>query len=91
MDGEVDGDVDDASSLWEVHAEEENIGPRGVGKIHADGRAFAEYGKEIVGETEEFGAYSQRVVGGVSHAEHPLVATHGADGFADLVGESLEG
>ena len=91
MDGEIDGDVDHAGSLGEVHAEEENIGPGGVGEVHADGGAFAEDGEEVVVLLEEFGANTQRVIGGVPHAEHPLVTADGADGFADLVGEGLEG
>jgi len=62
-----------------------------VGEVHADGGPFAEDGEEVVVLGEEFGADTEGVVGGVSHAEHPLVAANGADGFADLVGEGLEG
>ena len=39
---------------------------------------------------EQLAADAERVLGGVSHAEHPLVAAHGADGFPHLVGECLE-
>jgi len=40
---------------------------------------------------EEFGPKAQGLVGGVAHAEHPLVAADRADAAADLVGEGLEG
>jgi hypothetical protein len=91
VNGEVDGDVDDAGSLREVHAEEEDVRPSGVGQVHADGGAFAEDGEEVVVLFQEFGTNAEGVIGGVAHAEHPLVAADGADGAADLVGEGLEG
>ncbi len=40
---------------------------------------------------EQFGPHTQGVVGGMSGAEHPLVAAHAAHAAAHLVGESLEG
>ena len=40
---------------------------------------------------EKFGAEAQRVVGGMSGAEHPLVAAHAAHAAAHLVGQRLEG
>ena len=40
---------------------------------------------------EELGTDAEGMVGGVAHAEHPLVPANGADRFADLVGKSLEG
>ena len=39
---------------------------------------------------EQFRAEAQRVVGGMAHAEHPLVAAHRAHAAADLVGQRLE-
>ena len=90
VDREVDGDIDDLRALGEIHAEEENIRPRGVREIHANGRAFQQDGIAVTIVRKELAADAQRVLGGVTHAEHPLVAAHGADGFTDLVGECLE-
>ncbi len=87
VDSKVDGDVDDASTLGEVHAEEEDVGPGGVGEVHADGGLFAEDGEDLlVGGLSDFGSNAKGVIGGVAHAEHPLVTANGADGSADLVG-----
>ena len=40
---------------------------------------------------QEFGPQAQGLVGGVAHAEHPLVAADRADTAAHLVGQRLEG
>ena len=59
-------------------------------EIHADGRALQQDGIAVTVVREEFAADAQRVLGRVTHAKHPLVAAHGADGFPHLVGEGLE-
>ena len=92
MDAEIDGDVDDLGALGEIHAEEENVGPRRVRQVHAHGGQFAEDRESAVGAAlEQLGPDAERLVGRMAHAEHPLVAAHGADAAADLVGQRLEG
>jgi len=89
---EVDRDVQHLRALGEIHAEEEDVGPRGVGQVHAQRRLLAQDGEGPVGGLlEQFRTDPQRLVGGMSHAEHPLVATHRADAAAHLVGQRLEG
>ena len=39
---EVDGDIEDARALGEIHAEEKNIGPSAVGEIHPHGGTLAQ-------------------------------------------------
>ena len=91
---EVDGDVEDARALREIHAEEKNIGPSAVGEIHPHGGALAQERVGCVGgrgfARDQFGADAQRLVERVAEAEHPRVAAGGADGAADLVGEGLK-
>ena len=87
MHAEVDGDVEDLGTVREVHAEEDDVTPRAVGEVHADGRLFAEDGVGAVGGItfEEGGPEPERLVQRVAHAEHPLIAFDGADAAADLV------
>ena len=40
---------------------------------------------------EKLGAHAQRLIDGVAEAKHPGIAARGADGAADLIGESLKG
>ena len=91
VDTEVDRDVDHFGTFGEIHPEEKDVRPSTVGEVHADGGAFEKDGCGVFGGSEELRAEAQGVVGGMTHAEHPLVATDGADGFAHLVGEGLEG
>ena len=92
MDAEVHGDVEDLRALGEIHAEEKDVAPRGVREVHAHGRQLAENRVGAVGRTlEQLGAEAERLVSGMTDAEHPLIAPHAADAAADLVSERLEG
>ena len=89
--GEVDGDIEDAGPLGQVHAEEENVAPAAVAEVHADRGGFMQDGSGRAGRCgQEFAAETQRVVGWMAGAEHPLIAADGADAATDLVGERLE-
>ena len=92
MQAEIDGDVEDACALGEIHAEEKNIGPTAVGEIHAHRGALAEerVGRGGVFAHEQFGPDAERLVQRVAEAKHPGVTPRGADGAADLVGERLK-
>ncbi len=92
VDGEIDRDVEHFRALGIVHAEEEDITPAAMGQVHADRRALAQDRIETARRIaqREFLAQAQRLVGGVAHAEHPLVAAHAAHAAADLVGQRLE-
>jgi hypothetical protein len=61
-----------------------------VGEVHANRCPFAKDWEAVFVLFEELAADSKRVIGGVSHTEHPLVSADGADRFADLVCQSLE-
>mgnify|MGYP007053436359 CR=1 FL=1 len=93
MDAEIDGNIEDAGALGEIHPEEKDIAPAAVGEVHADGGELAQ---ERIGggggfAGEQFGADAEGLVERVTEPEHPGVAAGGADGAADLVGEGLEG
>ncbi len=92
MHAKVDRDVQHLRAFRKIHAQEENVAPAAVGQVHAHGRGFAQDGVSAVdgGAPAEFGADAQRLVGGMAHAEHPLVAAHRAHAAAHLVGERLE-
>ena len=62
-----------------------------MGQIHPDGGPLAEYRVGPVGVLlQELPLQSQRVIGRVTHAEHPLVPPHQAHAPSNLVGEGLE-
>lgn len=93
VDGEVDGDVDDAGAFGVVHAEEEDVGPAGVAGVSTHRRAIHAEGIESgggvalkvdVGDTE-------RVAADGARTEHPFVAATGTDTLANLIHEVLEG
>ena len=92
MDTEIDGDVDDLRALGEIHPEEEDVAPRRMREVHPHRRQFAEDRiRAVRAAPEQLGPDAQRLVGRVSHAEHPLVAAHAADAAPHLVGQRLEG
>ena len=92
MDGEIDGDVEDASALRVIHAEEEDVAPAAVAEVHAHRGAFAEDGIETSRVApEQLGSDAEWLIEGMSHPEHPLIAADGADAASDLVGQGLEG
>ena len=92
MDAEIDGDVEYARALGEIHAEKKDIAPAAVGEVHAHGCEFAQerVGGGGVFAGEELGADAERLVQRMAEAEHPGVAAGGTDGAADLVGERLK-
>ena len=91
VNSEVHGDVEHLGPLGVVHAQKENVGPGRVGEIHPHRCQFAEDGVGSVwGSFQEFRSQSQWLIGGMTHAEHPLVASHGAHTASDLVGEGLK-
>ena len=87
---EIDGNVEDARAFREIHAEEKDVAPAAVAEVHADGRTLAEDAEETGVAPQQFGAQAQRIIGGMPRAEHPLVAAHGANAAADLIGEGLK-
>ena len=91
MHAEINRDIQHARAFGEIHAEEKDVAPRTVRQVHAHGRAFAENRIRAVRRTlEQLGANAQRLIARVPHAEHPLVAAHGAHAAAHLIGEGLE-
>lgn len=87
---EVNRNVQDLGAFGIIHAEEENVAPAAMREVHAYGRAFAEnrIGAVRAG-MKQFAAEAQGMIGGMAHAEHPLIAAHGAHAAADLIGERL--
>src|SRR5260370_22937822 len=61
-----------------------------MSQVHADGCSLTQDGEDRC-VVEKLGREWQRVIGGMSGAEHPLVATHAAHAAAHLVGQGLEG
>src|SRR5260370_13989162 len=61
-----------------------------MSQVHADGCSLTQDGEDRC-VVEKLGTESQRVIGGMSGAEHPLVATYAAHATAHLVGQRLEG
>ena len=62
-----------------------------MGEIHPHRREFAENGiGALWGSLQEFWPQSQWLIGGMAHAEHPLVASHGSHAASHLVSEGLE-
>ena len=88
---EVDGDVEHARALGEIHPEEEDVAPAAVGEIHAHGRALAQDRmRRVAAGAQQLGPHAQRLVERMAEAEHPRIAPRGADGVAHLVGQRLE-
>ena len=80
VDAEIDGNIEDAGALGEIHAEKKDVGPAAVREVHAHGREFAEEGmRPRTGGGEELGADAEGLVERVAEAEHPGVAAGGAD------------
>jgi len=92
VNAQVNRDVEHLGALGVVHAEEENIAPPAVREVHAHRGAFAQDGVGAVARVglAQFGPQAQGVVGGMAHAEHPLVAAHRTHAPADLVRQRLE-
>ena len=91
VDTEVHGDVEHLGPLGVVHAQKEDVGPGRVGEIHPHRCEFAENGiGALWGSLQEFWPQSQWLIGGMAHAEHPLVAPHGSHTASHLIGEGLE-
>ena len=88
-DREIDRDVEDARTLGKIHAEEEDVAPSAVRKVHADGRGLSQDGEDRIAQ-KELGTQAQGIVVRVPGSKHPLVAAHTSDAAADLIGEGLE-
>ena len=89
---EIHRDIQHACAFREIHPEKEDVAPPAVCQVHAHGRGLAqnrEYRRRSPGR-QQLGANSQRIVGRVPGAEHPLVAAHRAHAAAHLVGQRLE-
>jgi hypothetical protein len=69
-----------------------DVAPRRVREVHAHRRAFAQ---DRIGAirfgSKEFAAHAQRLILWMTHAKHPLVATHRANAAPDLIRERLKG
>ena len=89
---QVNGYIEYAGPLGKVHAKKENVAPTAVREVHADGRPLDEDGERLVRRRTPLQRRVdlQRMVGRVSHAEHPLVAADRSHAAANLVGEGLE-
>ena len=88
---EVNGHVEHARAFGEIHAQEKNVAPARVAQIHAHRREFAQHGiQAVLAPVQQFRPHAQRMILGMAHAEHPLVAAHGAHAAAHLVRERLE-
>ena len=90
--GQIDRRINHLRAFGEIHAEEKDIAPAAVRKVHADGRAFAKNRIAAGGrrELQKFRANSQRNVGRMARPEHPLVPSHGSDAATNLIGQSLK-
>src|SRR5581483_301240 len=89
---QIDRNVQHLGAFGEIHAKKENVAPAAMRQVHAHGGALS---KDRVGAVagvanQQFRAETQRLVGRMSHAKHPLVAAHAAHAAAHLVRESLK-
>src|SRR5206468_11362380 len=79
-------------ALGVVHAEEKDVAPAAVREVHAHGRTLSKNRvTAVAARPEKLGPKAQRLVGGMAHAEHPLVAADRAHAAAHLIGQRLEG
>ena len=61
-------------------------------QIHPHGSSFLQNREGLIGITgQQAGMHAQRIVGGMPHAEHPLIAPHCSHTLAHLIGQRLEG
>ena len=93
MHAEVNRDVQHLRALGIIHAEKENVAPAAMRQVHAHRGAFAQdrVGAVLVAALQQLGPDAQRMIGGMAHAEHPLIAAHRAHAAADLVRQRLQG
>src|SRR5580765_5714536 len=63
-----------------------------MSQVHAHGSAFTQnwIGAIVLAPAKQFGSDAQRLIGGMSHPKHPLIAAHCAHAAADLIGERLK-
>ncbi len=92
MHAEVNGHIEYPGPFGKIHAEEKNIAPGAVGQVHPYRGQLAEdrIATFHFGAAEQFRPEAQRLVRRMPHAEHPLVAAHGANAAADLVRQCLK-
>ena len=92
MHGQIDRDVQHLGTLGEVHAKEKDVAPAAMGEVHAHRGAFPQDRISTIQRipAQEFGSETQRLIGRMAHAEHPLVPSHGTDAPSDLAGKSLK-
>ena len=63
-----------------------------MGEVHADGGALAQNRIRATRIARgQLGMNPQRLIGGMPHAEHPLIAAHRAHTTAHLIGQRLKG
>ena len=89
---QIDGNVEHARALGEIHSQKEDVAPAAVAQVHAHRSGLLQNRKEVVGclALQKFGVNAQRGVLGMGGAEHPLVAANGAHAASHLVGKSLK-
>src|SRR5437762_7505279 len=76
MDRQINGDVEHFGAFREIHSKKKNVAPTAMGEIHAYGGALAQNRIRAVGAGfEQLRAEPQGLIGRMTHAEHPLVAT----------------
>lgn len=76
----------------EIHAQKEDVAPSAVRQIHAHRSGLAQNREEraTVPPRQHLRANAQRVIRGMAHAEHPLVAAHRTHAAPHLVGQRLK-
>ena len=92
MHAEIDRDIQYPCRLRKVHSQKENVTPPAVRKIHPHRSAFREDRIRVsgTGAAKKLLVDSQRMIGRVAHAEHPVVAADRAYASSHLVGQGLK-
>ena len=91
VNAEVDGYIEHPRAFRKIHAEEKNVAPARMAQVHPHRREFAQHGiGAVLTFLQQFGSHAERMIRRMAHAEHPLVAPHGADTAPHLVRERLK-
>ena len=90
--GQINRRIDHLGPFGIVHAQEKDIAPAAVRKIHADRRPLAQdrITVRLRIDPQQLRANLQRKIGRMSGAEHPLITSDRTNTATDLVCQSLE-
>ncbi len=88
----VNTGIDDLCAFGKIHSQEENVAPGAVREIHPHGCALAKCGEtaDVCFDLQQLRSDSQRHVGWMPCAKHPLIPLHRANTAPNLVGERLK-